>query len=312
MAKKIIVAEDSVVIQKSIAISLSQENYPLSFVGNGHDALSRVISERPDLLITDVSMPQMNGLELCQNIRSNPSVRNVPILVLAGSHEGLSEEMVQSKGGTALLIKPFESHVLVSKVKHLLEQTTSASKASSVQHEATFVEHEESSSGVFERTMVEEDSFDAHPNVMETPKPQNSPSFDFSDDDDVTLQAHEDDPEPSPFAIENRFFDQDNQDSIEISNKEDEMGEWMTPGSAMENWANPRPISLYEDEKKPSASSESSLNDMHKQIEKIDHAVLEQVVRKVAKEIIEKIAWEVVPDQAERIIKEEIERLTRK
>ncbi len=83
MPKNLLVADDSVTIQKVVAIVFAHEDYRITAVDNGEDALRRAREERPDVVLADAVMPRMNGYELCQAIKADPMLADVPVLLLS-------------------------------------------------------------------------------------------------------------------------------------------------------------------------------------------------------------------------------------
>jgi CheY-like chemotaxis protein len=117
--KKILVADDSVTIQKVIALTFAEEPYDIQSVGSGSDALEKMKQWRPDLVLADVIMPQVNGYELCRAIKENEATKDIPVLLLAGTFEAFDEEEAKAAGANDFITKPFESSELIDKVRAL-------------------------------------------------------------------------------------------------------------------------------------------------------------------------------------------------
>jgi CheY-like chemotaxis protein len=120
MAKKILLADDSITIQKVVRITLADGDYELIPVDNGDDALVKIRELRPDLILADVVMPGKDGYQVCQAVKSDPQLQHIPVVLLAGSFEGFDEMKGAQIGADGYIIKPFESQTLVSKVEELL------------------------------------------------------------------------------------------------------------------------------------------------------------------------------------------------
>jgi len=120
MAARILVADDSVTIQKVVELTFSKEDFVLVQARSGEDAIRKAKEERPDLVLLDLVMPDKNGYEVCAALRAEPSLRAVPIILLAGTFEAFDKDKGIQAGANDFVIKPFESQVLVSKVKQLL------------------------------------------------------------------------------------------------------------------------------------------------------------------------------------------------
>lgn len=120
MSKKLLLADDSITIQKVIGITFANEEYALSVVDNGATALEKARAERPDLILADVFMPGKNGYELCAALKSDPALRSIPVLLLAGTFEPFDEAKARQAGADGWIAKPFESQALIDRVEDLL------------------------------------------------------------------------------------------------------------------------------------------------------------------------------------------------
>ena len=125
--KRILVADDSVTIQKVIALTFADEPFEVESVGTGAEALELVKSWKPDIVLADVIMPQMNGYELCRSVKQQEETRSIPVLLLAGTFEAFDEEEAKSVGANDFITKPFESGELIEKVKALIGDMPAAS-----------------------------------------------------------------------------------------------------------------------------------------------------------------------------------------
>jgi CheY-like chemotaxis protein len=120
MAKKILLADDSITIQKVIELTFSDEDFDVVTVGNGRLALERLPEVRPDIVLCDIIMPEKDGYEVCEQIKSNPSTGHIPVLLLTGAFEPFDQERAAKAGYDGSLAKPFEPETLIAKVKDLL------------------------------------------------------------------------------------------------------------------------------------------------------------------------------------------------
>jgi len=125
MPKSLLVADDSLTIRKAIGMVLSTEDFRITAVDNGLEAVSKAKELKPDLILADVMMPGMSGYEVCQAIKADASTQHIPVLLLAGSFEPLDENRARSVGADGHLAKPFESEALIQKVHSLLGTTPS-------------------------------------------------------------------------------------------------------------------------------------------------------------------------------------------
>ena len=120
MGKTLLLADDSVTIQKVVGIAFASEDIELVTVDNGDDAVAKAREIRPDAVLADVVMPGMNGYEVCEAIKSDPTLRHVPVLLLTGTFEAFDDERAQAAGATGHVAKPFEAQVLVDRVHEIL------------------------------------------------------------------------------------------------------------------------------------------------------------------------------------------------
>jgi len=123
MPKTVLLADDSVVIQKLVGLSFANEDLRLITTDNGDDALTRAREEKPDLVLADVVMPGRNGYELCQAIKQEPDLSHVPVLLLTGTFEAFDDERARQVGSAGHITKPFEAQGLVDRVQELLARS---------------------------------------------------------------------------------------------------------------------------------------------------------------------------------------------
>ena len=116
MPKTLLLADDSVTIQKVVGISFASEDIQLVTVDNGTAAVAKAREVRPDIVLADVVMPGLNGYEVCRQIKSDPSLKHVPVLLLTGTFEAFDEARAREAGSDGHITKPFEAQALVDLV----------------------------------------------------------------------------------------------------------------------------------------------------------------------------------------------------
>jgi CheY-like chemotaxis protein len=121
MRTKLLLADDSITIQKVVGIIFASEDYELAIVDNGTAALAKAREFKPDLFLIDAVMPGMTGYEVCEEIRRDPGIRAVPILLLTGAFEPFDDEKARQCGADDFISKPFESQHLIDKVTELID-----------------------------------------------------------------------------------------------------------------------------------------------------------------------------------------------
>lgn len=123
--KKILIAEDESHIRRLIAVILGNEDYELMEAADGLEALEKVSDTMPDLVILDIMMPKMDGMKVCQQIKSNALTRKIPVIMLTAKRE-MSDKITGIKSGADdYLTKPFEPGELRTRVKTFLESKAS-------------------------------------------------------------------------------------------------------------------------------------------------------------------------------------------
>ena len=122
MSKKLLLADDSITIQKVVELILADEDFEIKSVSTGEDAWNVIKEFKPDIVLADIEMPEMNGYQLCDHIKNDEDTRDIPVLLLAGAFEPIDEEMVKEVKADDYLVKPFESQELISKINAVLTE----------------------------------------------------------------------------------------------------------------------------------------------------------------------------------------------
>ena len=123
MKNKILVVDDEPNIREMIKDSLELADYTVVMAANGKEALGKIYSEVPDLILLDVRMPEMGGYEVCQKIRDDLLLRNLPIIMLTAQGEERDELMGLSTGADDYLVKPFRTALLLARIEMVLRRT---------------------------------------------------------------------------------------------------------------------------------------------------------------------------------------------
>lgn len=117
----ILLADDSITIQKVVSIIFGSDDYTLTVVDNGKAAVQKAQELQPDVLLIDALMPGMSGYEVCEAIRKDAVLATKPVLLLTGSFEPFDEDKARQCGADDHIVKPFESQQIVAKVKELYQ-----------------------------------------------------------------------------------------------------------------------------------------------------------------------------------------------
>jgi len=122
MAKKILIVEDNIVILTMQKQIFEMEGYDIITAQEGMDALKKIHNESPDIVLLDVNIPGMNGFELCRQIKEDPNLRHIIVVMISAvyySEEDAKKGMAM--GADAYFTKPYENELLQAKIKELVE-----------------------------------------------------------------------------------------------------------------------------------------------------------------------------------------------
>jgi phosphate regulon transcriptional regulator PhoB len=120
--KRIVVADDEKDIVELVAFNLEQEGYAVSRAFDGRRALEMVKTERPTLVILDLMMPEMNGMEVCRVIRANADTVDLPVIMLTAKSDPLDKILGLEIGADDYITKPFHVRELIARVRSVLRR----------------------------------------------------------------------------------------------------------------------------------------------------------------------------------------------
>ena len=120
MPPTLLLADDSVTIQRVVALTFADQPVRLVVAKDGQDAINRMATDRPDLVLADTNMPCVDGYEVARWVRQQPHLSAVPVLLLAGITDPVDEQRLHDSGANGVLEKPFEPSHVISRVKELL------------------------------------------------------------------------------------------------------------------------------------------------------------------------------------------------
>lgn len=120
MTKKILIADDEQNIVISLEFLMKREGFEVLVASDGDEAVKRIRSEQPDLVLLDVMMPKKSGFEVCQEIKADPALSTVRILMLTAKGRDTEVAKGLALGADAYMTKPFSTKELVDKVRSLL------------------------------------------------------------------------------------------------------------------------------------------------------------------------------------------------
>ena len=122
---KVLIVDDSQTLRQTVLELLTQQGIKVIEANDGLEAQKKLQDIVPDLVITDLIMPQMNGYELCRWIKTNPSTQKVPVLICSTKSEEFDRYWGMKQGADAYLTKPFQPAELLKTIKVLLNRNPS-------------------------------------------------------------------------------------------------------------------------------------------------------------------------------------------
>lgn len=120
---KILVIEDDRDIAELIEYNLKQEKFVVDICSNGATGLARATRTLPDLLILDLMLPDMDGLEICRTLKSDPKTKSIPVIMLTAKGEEIDRIVGFQMGADDYLSKPFSPRELVLRIKAILRRS---------------------------------------------------------------------------------------------------------------------------------------------------------------------------------------------
>lgn len=120
MAKTLLLADDSVTIQRVVELTFAHEDIRVVSMSDGQRAISWLDAERPDIVLVDVAVPEVDGYQVTSHVKKSARLKHVPVLMLAGAFEPVDEERLRAVGCDGVIVKPFEPKQLVDRVRELL------------------------------------------------------------------------------------------------------------------------------------------------------------------------------------------------
>ena len=120
MPYTLLLADDSVTIQRVIELTFADEDVTVIAVSDGDQAIERLESAPPDIVLADIGMPGKNGYEVAQYMRRSTRLAHIPVVLLTGAFEPVDQARADEAGCDGVLAKPFEPQMVIGRVKELL------------------------------------------------------------------------------------------------------------------------------------------------------------------------------------------------
>src|SRR5713226_580867 len=123
VGRRILVVDDEPVLVETIAYNLEQAGYQVTTAADGSSALEAARSETPDLIILDIMLPEMDGLEVCRQLRRESNTSTTPIMMLTAKGDEIDKVVGLEVGADDYVTKPFGRRELLARVRALLRRS---------------------------------------------------------------------------------------------------------------------------------------------------------------------------------------------
>lgn len=141
MKPTILVVDDEPDVIEILRFNLNGAGFEVTASENGKDALQKARRLKPDLIVLDLMLPEMDGLEVCKYLRRDPTTENIPVLMLTARAGEIDRVLGLEIGADDYVVKPFSPRELVLRIKKLLQRSTTTEESdSSYQYQALLVD----------------------------------------------------------------------------------------------------------------------------------------------------------------------------
>jgi CheY-like chemotaxis protein len=120
---KILVVDDSPFMLRSITVVLEKEGYDFSTASDGEEALRKVAEEKPQLIFLDAVMPHKDGYEVCRQIKADPALKDIRVIMATGRSEPEDLEKAMAAGADGYMLKPYTPAKIMEKVREALGES---------------------------------------------------------------------------------------------------------------------------------------------------------------------------------------------
>jgi two-component system, OmpR family, response regulator len=121
---RVMLVDDDAAVRSAVSGALAGEGYDVDCIGDAEEALRQALAEPPSVVLLDVTMPRLDGWELCEILRRQSQTREVPVLFLTGRTDVRDRITAMQVGGTDFISKPFHAKDLRAKVRALVGRET--------------------------------------------------------------------------------------------------------------------------------------------------------------------------------------------
>lgn len=119
---KIMIVDDCPTTRKLLGLYLRGKGYELVFAENGLDAIEKLARENISLILSDLNMPYMDGIELLRSVRSDPKLSHIPFLMVTTESDEEEKKRAIDSGANGYLVKPVTAEILLQNIKRILKE----------------------------------------------------------------------------------------------------------------------------------------------------------------------------------------------
>ena len=123
MSRKVLAVDDDKHIIRLVETNLRKEGYEVLIAGNGREALDLAVAHQPDLVVMDVTMPEMDGLEALKQLKENPATAAIPVIMLTAKAEDADIFQGWQHGADVYLLKPFKPKQLIAAIHEVMQSS---------------------------------------------------------------------------------------------------------------------------------------------------------------------------------------------
>jgi CheY-like chemotaxis protein len=302
MSKRILLADDSVTIQKVVELTFMDEDFEVVAVSNGDEAVSRLADVGPDLVIADVHMPGANGYEVCRRVKGwRP---RTPVLLLVGTFEPFDSQEAERAGADSFLKKPFDSQELLQRAHDLI-----AAAGSPAEGAITTTPADEMDLWQAPEPDAEEGAGDVYAADVEGDEPAGPLGREVPDElvleASPWTEAEEGTAAPQPWSVPSPAPPPAVERPATPSFDATFAAGGTDPVGIKAPTPAPAPAAPPATASAASAPANGALSDAD-----VDR-IARRVVELIGEQAVREVAWEVVPDMAELVIKDRLRELER-
>jgi two-component system chemotaxis response regulator CheY len=118
---KILIVDDDATTRKLLGMFLKAKGYAVAYAENGLDGLEKIGTEEPNLIISDLNMPYMDGIEFVKTVRADPARAEIPILMVTTEADPEERERAVTAGVNGYLVKPVTAEIVTQNIRHILK-----------------------------------------------------------------------------------------------------------------------------------------------------------------------------------------------